>query len=254
MTKKEDTKKILVVDDYRSMRHLCSQALEEAGYEVDMASDGIEALKMLTSSCYDLVVTDIDMPNLDGISLYNSAVRYDPAFKDSFLFMTGSSSDNVWFETNGLNKICLLKPFKVSELTDGVERLLCSPFRGERKKAEKRLEERFNAMTESKVLVEDVQNRDILLGRAADLSTHGLKVNCKTGVLKEGSEVNLCLYFNYLCVVRNAKVVWSRKTGESGSVAGLHLVSPLTELSMMSEVPAAYNHQDRHAHTMISPA
>lgn len=249
---KEDTKKILVVDDYRSMRYLCSHVLEGAGYKVDMASDGIEALEMLNSSSYDLVVTDIDMPNLDGISLYNSAVHDNPALKESFLFMTGSASGNVWFETNGLNKICLIKPFEISELVDGVERLLCGPFRGPERKVEKRQEERFNAMAESKVLVENVQNQEILLAKAADLSTHGLKINCKNGALKEGSEINLCLYFNYLCMVRNAKVVWSRKTGETGSVAGLYLVSPLTELSMMSETPHAYDYQDSQA--LISPA
>lgn len=253
MTKKNGSTKVLVVDDYRSMRYLCMHVLEAAGYRVDSACDGLEALEMIRSSHYDLVLTDIDMPNLDGISLYNNAVRENPVLKESFLFMTGSSADNVWFETNGLNKICLFKPFEISALLDAAERQLNGRFRVEVKKAEKRLEERYNAIDESKVLVEDQESRDIILAKASDLSTHGLRINCKNGLLKEGSEVNLCLYFNYLCVVRNAKVVWSRKNGDDGSVAGLHLVSPLTELSIMSSAPAVYNnYHESHAH--ISPA
>lgn len=252
MTRQEGSKKVLVVDDYRSMRYLCMHILEGAGYRVESASDGLEALKMLRSTRYDLVVTDIDMPNLDGISLYNNAIHENPALKESFLFMTGSSADNIWFESNGLNKICLFKPFEVSALLDAADRVLNGRFRVEAKKAEKRLEERYNAIDESKVLVEDVNSHDILLAKAADLSTHGLRINCKNGVLKEGSEVNLCLYFNYLCVVRNAKVIWSRNSGDAGSVAGLHLVSPLTELSIMSSSPAVYNYQENHA--FLSPA
>ena len=85
-------KKVLIVDDYRSMRYLCSHVLEGAGYMVEVACDGLDALERLKSAHFDLVVTDIEMPKVDGISLYNNAVRLDPAFRDRFVFMTGNSS------------------------------------------------------------------------------------------------------------------------------------------------------------------
>lgn len=242
-------RKILVVDDYRSMRYFCSHVLEGAGYKVELASDGLEALKKLTSAHFDLVVTDIDMPNVDGISLYNNAVRLDPAWKNGFVFMTGGSTDNIWFETNGLKKICLSKPFAISDLLGCVEKTLAGADEG--KKEEKRLEERFCPASGSRVLVEDAQNHEIMLANAADLSLHGLKVECKTGAFREGSEINLCMYFNYLCLTREARVVWSKNNGERGSVAGLYLPSPFPELSM-SEREAEYGY---HGHAPVtSPA
>lgn len=243
-----ETRKILVVDDYRSMRYLCSHVLEGAGYKVELACDGLDALEKLKSTHFDLVITDIDMPNLDGISFYNNAVRVDPAWKDGFVFMTGNSYDNIWFETNGLNMTCLSKPFAISDLLGCVERILGGA--GEGKKEEKRLEERFCAASGSRVLVEDAQNHEIMLANAADLSPHGLKVECKAGAFREGSEIKLCMYFNYLCLTREAKVVWSKNNGELGSVAGLYLPSPFPELSM-SENRAEYGYRD---HAVTSPA
>ena len=60
--------KILLVDDSRIMRDLWVRALGEAGNDVDQACDGIEALSKLMKEGFDLVLTDINMPNMDGIS------------------------------------------------------------------------------------------------------------------------------------------------------------------------------------------
>ncbi|MFO8100679.1 MAG: response regulator [Dehalococcoidia bacterium] len=57
---------ILVVDDEESVRELVSEALEEAGYFVDVASSGWEALEILTGASFDLVFLDIMMPGMSG--------------------------------------------------------------------------------------------------------------------------------------------------------------------------------------------
>lgn len=237
---KENSKKILVTDDDKSTRYLCSAVLTGAGYTVDVAGDGMEALEMLKASEYDLVITDINMPKLDGISLYNSAVHDNPRLKDSFLFMTADHTRNIWFEANGLKKKSLLKPFNITDLLGIVDTLLPGSFKGGKKEADKRQEERFNALPESKILVEDIKNHNILMAKGQDFSRHGLKICCEDGLLKQGSEISLCMNFNYLCMVRDARVMWSRKTDGQGSVAGVCLLAPISELSIMSAMQAVY--------------
>lgn len=60
---------ILAVDDSASMRQMVRYTLESAGYEVVQAADGVEALDYAKGSGVDLVLTDVNMPNMDGITL-----------------------------------------------------------------------------------------------------------------------------------------------------------------------------------------
>jgi two-component system chemotaxis response regulator CheY len=62
-------KSILVVDDTRSMRKMVAAVLEQAGYEVAEAGDGVEALDIAKGRRFDLVVTDHNMPRMDGVTL-----------------------------------------------------------------------------------------------------------------------------------------------------------------------------------------
>ena len=66
------SKSILVVDDTRSMRAMVAAVLEGAGYEVAQAGDGIEALELARHRVFDLVVTDHNMPRMDGVTLVRS--------------------------------------------------------------------------------------------------------------------------------------------------------------------------------------
>ncbi len=68
-------KAILVVDDTRSMRKMVSAVLATAGYHVAEAGDGIEALQLAQSRQFDLVVTDHNMPRMDGVSLVRELRR-----------------------------------------------------------------------------------------------------------------------------------------------------------------------------------
>jgi two-component system, chemotaxis family, chemotaxis protein CheY len=60
---------ILVVDDTRSMRKMVATVLQAAGYEVEEAADGAEALEKAKARVFDLVVTDHNMPRMDGVTL-----------------------------------------------------------------------------------------------------------------------------------------------------------------------------------------
>jgi two-component system chemotaxis response regulator CheY len=62
-------KSILVVDDTRSMRKMVAAVLAQAGYDVAEAGDGVEALDLAKDRVFDLVVTDHNMPRMDGVTL-----------------------------------------------------------------------------------------------------------------------------------------------------------------------------------------
>jgi two-component system chemotaxis response regulator CheY len=74
-------KSILVVDDTRSMRKMVAAVLAGAGYDVAEAGDGVEALELAKGQRFDLVVTDHNMPRMDGVTLVQelrAIAEYDP--------------------------------------------------------------------------------------------------------------------------------------------------------------------------------
>ena len=62
-------KKVMTVDDSRTMRDMVSYTLKSAGFEVLEAEDGAKALQVLEKTPVDLVITDVNMPNMDGVTL-----------------------------------------------------------------------------------------------------------------------------------------------------------------------------------------
>jgi two-component system sensor histidine kinase and response regulator WspE len=77
----ENIKRVLVVDDSLTVREVEKKLLESRGYLVDVAVDGIDGLNNVRSSNYDLVISDIDMPRMNGIELVSS-IRSDNRIKD----------------------------------------------------------------------------------------------------------------------------------------------------------------------------
>ena len=84
-------KKILVVDDERGLRYLLSDVLTSEGFEVRMAKDGQESLDQLRGRRFDLVITDIQMPRLDGIEMLK--VMKKRGRKEKVIIMTGNLTD-----------------------------------------------------------------------------------------------------------------------------------------------------------------
>ncbi|PIB37538.1 Fis family transcriptional regulator [Reichenbachiella sp. 5M10] len=70
-------KRILIIDDEKSIRHTLKEILEYENYEVDEAENGLQALKILTESEYDAALCDIKMPEMDGIELLEKAKELD---------------------------------------------------------------------------------------------------------------------------------------------------------------------------------
>jgi len=72
--------RILAVDDSASMRQMVGITLTGAGYQVEQAADGCEALEIAGKQRFDLVITDVNMPNMDGITLVRE-LRNLPTYK-----------------------------------------------------------------------------------------------------------------------------------------------------------------------------
>jgi len=80
-------KRILVVDDEESIRDVLYQGLTEFGYQVDLAKSAEEALRLLKPGCFEIVITDLKMPKIDGLDLIRIARNKDP--RAAFFVITG---------------------------------------------------------------------------------------------------------------------------------------------------------------------
>ena len=117
-------KTILTVDDSASMRQMVRFTLSDAGYTVIEAVDGKDALAKMCP-VVNLVITDLNMPNLDGIGLIR-AVRANPAYKGiPILMLTTESQDSRKLEGKAAGATgWIVKPFATQQLLGVVKRVL----------------------------------------------------------------------------------------------------------------------------------
>lgn len=115
---------ILAVDDSASIRQMVSFTLEGAGYEVIQAHDGEEALGKAKSSQPDLVLTDVNMPKMDGITLIRE-LRKLPAYRHvPMLMLTTESSAEKKAEGKSAGATgWLVKPFDPEKLLATIQRV-----------------------------------------------------------------------------------------------------------------------------------
>ena len=117
--------KILVVDDHESMRRIEKQILNDLGYpNVDMADDGTTALPMLQSGNYDFVISDWNMPKMEGLELLR-AIRADAKLtKTPVLLVTAESKKEKIIEAvkAGVNDY-VVKPFNAEIIKAKIARI-----------------------------------------------------------------------------------------------------------------------------------
>jgi two-component system NtrC family sensor kinase len=121
---------ILVVDDERVIAQLMADVLSGEGYEVDTAPDGIAALEQIARRAYDLILSDLRMPELDGLGLYRELEVKRPDLVRRFVFVTGTSehTDYRGF-VEAVPAPVLTKPFDVDELLRIAREMLAVPVR-----------------------------------------------------------------------------------------------------------------------------
>jgi two-component system chemotaxis response regulator CheY len=116
---------ILAVDDSASMRQMVSFTLKGAGYDVAEASDGVQALAAAKGRNFNLVITDVNMPNMDGIELIRN-LRELPAYKFTpMLLLTTESADDKKAEGKAAGATgWIVKPFDPEQLIATINRVI----------------------------------------------------------------------------------------------------------------------------------
>ena len=123
--KEGNGRRILIVDDEASILLIITRILHRKGYIVDTADNGRAALARLHAEKYDLVISDLRMPNMDGQEFYQKTIENYPEYNGRFIFTTGDSmhADLQDFLTDN-NTITLEKPFEMTTLVDAVAKIL----------------------------------------------------------------------------------------------------------------------------------
>lgn len=118
-------KTIMVVDDSASLRQVVSIALKGAGYDVIEGCDGKDALSKLQGQKIHLIISDVNMPNMDGIS-FVKAVKQLPTYRFTpIIMLTTESQDEKKREGQAAGaKAWLVKPFKPELLLGAVQKLV----------------------------------------------------------------------------------------------------------------------------------
>jgi two-component system chemotaxis response regulator CheY len=117
--------RVLVVDDFPTMRRIVKNLLKQIGFEnIDEAEDGMQALQKLKTGQYGLVVSDWNMPNMEGIDLIRK-IRQDPKLKDTpFLMVTAEAEKEKVIEAikAGVDNY-IVKPFTAEVLKEKLEKI-----------------------------------------------------------------------------------------------------------------------------------
>ncbi|HWK87413.1 MAG TPA: response regulator [Xanthobacteraceae bacterium] len=119
------SQKILLAEDDNDMRRFLVRALTKAGYEVASFDNGKSAYDRLREEPFELLLTDIVMPEMDGIELARKATEIDPALK--VMFITGFAAVALNPDNNAPKDAKVLsKPFHLKDLVNEVERMLAA--------------------------------------------------------------------------------------------------------------------------------
>jgi two-component system cell cycle response regulator CpdR len=122
---KADLQRILLAEDDNDMRRFLANALERAGYDVVAFGNGAEAYESLQESPFSLLLTDIVMPEMDGIELARRASDLDPDMKN--MFITGFAAVALNPDIKAPQDANVLsKPIHLRDLVDEVGRLIAA--------------------------------------------------------------------------------------------------------------------------------
>jgi two-component system chemotaxis response regulator CheY len=118
-------KTIMAIDDSASIRQVVSITLKKAGYEVIEASDGKDALNKLTGQKVHLMLCDVNMPNMDGITFLKT-VRQNPSYKFTPIIMLTTESQEAKKQEGKAAgaRAWVVKPFKPEQMLAAIEKLI----------------------------------------------------------------------------------------------------------------------------------
>ena len=113
--------RILLAEDDMAMRTYLARSLEQAGYQVDAVDRGTEAVPLLEANDYDLLLSDIVMPEMDGIELAQRCAEMNP--RTRVMFITGFAAVTLKASREAPRAKMLSKPFHLKDLVIEIERI-----------------------------------------------------------------------------------------------------------------------------------
>ena len=117
----ETGEKILVVDDNKFLRIVVSKMLSRLGYEVSSADSGENGLRIFLKNKFDIVLSDYEMPGMDGVALACSVKKSSP--RTRVVIMTGAGKETVFSrESTAVDKV-ISKPFTLAEIDETIQNL-----------------------------------------------------------------------------------------------------------------------------------
>jgi CheY-like chemotaxis protein len=118
-------KSVLVVEDRLSIANLLAEILSLHGHIVDTVLNGSMALRQLRERTYDLIMSDLQMPVLDGLGLYRELERSRPDLLGRIVFVTGNADEPAWQTfLSDTGAPCISKPFTIDEVHRVTQQLL----------------------------------------------------------------------------------------------------------------------------------
>ncbi|NRA22883.1 MAG: response regulator [Oleispira sp.] len=118
-------KKILFVDDSASMRQVMKLAMEAKSFEVTTAVDGVDGTKQLESGRFDVIISDLNMPNLNGIEFLKNAKKSTKNKFTPVIMLTTESADDMKQKGQAAGaKVWVVKPFRPEQLLSIIQKLI----------------------------------------------------------------------------------------------------------------------------------
>ena len=117
------SRKVLIVDDSPEIIEIVGIYMEMEGYKIDSASNGLEALKKIEQGKYCFVITDLQMPEMDGICLYQGALKDAPYLKDNFIFISGGADRESFDYIEKTGCPLVKKPFTYEDIKGALKNI-----------------------------------------------------------------------------------------------------------------------------------
>jgi len=118
----ETGEKILVVDDNNFLRMAVSEMLSMLGYEVLSADSGVNGLSLFFKNKFDIVLSDYEMPGMDGVAFACSVKKSSP--RTPVVIMTGAGRETVFFRKSTAVDEVISKPFTMAGIEETIQNLL----------------------------------------------------------------------------------------------------------------------------------
>lgn len=117
------TSRILIIDDEKPIRDLLISTFKKYYYYVDEAENGEEGFNKIQENYFDIIISDVDMPIMDGIEMFEKITKNNILFnKETLIFISGSLKNSVFFEINNLKFI--QKPFLLETIKEEVTKII----------------------------------------------------------------------------------------------------------------------------------